>query len=104
MLTSLVANNLSKLNDDRRCFRKIGDNLIEKDLGSIKKDLNIEIANIKQTLDVVYRTMTQQEAILNEYEKKYNDILLPSLKKLEGKEDEKEKEKEKKNDGGGVLA
>ena len=48
--------------------------------------------------------MTQQEAILNEYEKKYNDILLPSLKQLEGKEDEKEKEKEKKNDGGGVLA
>ena len=99
MLTSLVANTLSKLNDDRRCFRKVGYNLIEKDLGSIKKDLNIEIANIKQTLDVVYRTMTQQESILNEYEKKYNDILLPSLKKLEGKEEEKEKKNE-----GGVLA
>ena len=95
-----MANTLSKLNDDRRCFRKIGDNLIEKDLGSVKKDLNVEIANIKQTLDVVYRTITQQENILNEYEKKYNDILLPSLKKFE----KQEKEKKEKNNESGVLA
>ena len=92
-----MANTLSKLSDNRRCFRKIGDNLVEKDIGSIKKDLNIEIANIKQTLDVVYRTMTQQENILNEYEKKYNDILLSSLKKYEKKEED---EKQKKNEGG----
>ena len=65
LLYSLVANTLSKLNDNRRCFRKIGDNLVEKDLDSIKKDLKVEIANIKQTLDVVYKTMTQQENILN---------------------------------------
>ena len=70
--------------------------MVEKDIGSIKKDLNIEIANIKQTLDVVYRTMTQQENILNEYEKKYNDILLSSLKKYEKKEED---EKQKKNEG-----
>ncbi len=87
---------MSKLSDDRRCFRKIGDNLVEKDIASIKKDLNIEISNIKQTLDVVYRTMTQQENILNEYEKKYNDILLSSLKKYEKKEEEKDK---KPNEG-----
>ncbi len=95
-----MANTLSKLNDDRRCFRKIGDNLIEKDLGSVKKDLNVEIANIKQTLDVVYRNITQQENILNEYEKKYNDILLPSLKKFE----KQEEEKKEKNNESGVLA
>ena len=99
MLISLVANTLSKLNDDRRCFRKIGDNLIEKDLGSIKKDLNVEISNIKQTLDVVYRTMAQQENILNEYEKKYNNLLLPTLQKLE-----KEEEEKIKKNSGGVLA
>ena len=88
----MVANTLAKLNDDRRCFRKIGDNLVEKDLGSIKKDLNIEIANIKQTLDIVYKTMTQQECIINEYEKKYNDIIAPALKKkLDKQEDEKNK-------------
>ena len=88
----MVANTLAKLSDDRRCFRKIGDNLVEKDLGSIKKDLNIEIANIKQTLDIVYKTMTQQECIINEYEKKYNDIIAPALKKkLDKQEDEKNK-------------
>ena len=88
----MVANTLAKLSDDRRCFRKIGDNLVEKDLGSIKKDLNIEIANIKQTLDIVYKTMTQQESIINEYEKKYNDIIAPALKKkLDKQEDEKNK-------------
>ena len=89
----MVANTLAKLSDDRRCFRKIGDNLVEKDLGSIKKDLNIEISNIKQTLDIVYKTMTQQEYIINEYEKKYNDILAPALKK---KSDKQEDEKNKK--------
>ena len=88
----MVANTLAKLSDDRRCFRKIGDNLVEKDLGSIKKDLNIEIANIKQTLDIVYKTMTQQECIINEYEKKYNDIIAPALKKkLDKQEDENNK-------------
>ena len=84
-----MANTLSKLDNKRRCFRKIGDNLVEKDLASIKQDLNVEISNIKQTLDVVYRTMAQQENILNEYEKKYNDLLLPTLKKLEKEEEEK---------------
>ena len=73
-MISLVANTLSKLNDDRRCFRKIGDNLIEKDLASVKKDLNIEIANIKQTLDVVYRTITQQENILKLLQNKKQNI------------------------------
>ena len=94
-----MANTLSKLSDNRRCFRKIGDTLVEKDLGSIKKDLNIEIANIKQTLDVVYRTMNQQEMILNEYEEKYNAAFLPSIQKFQKQEEQKEKKNE-----GGVLA
>ena len=72
---------------------------MEKDLASIKKDLSIEIANIKQTLDVVYRTMNQQEMILNEYEKKYNDAFIPSLKKYEKQEEQKDKKNE-----GGILA
>ncbi len=94
-----MANTLSKLSDNRRCFRKIGDTLVEKDLGSIKKDLNIEIANIKQTLDVVYRTMNQQEMILNEYEEKYNAAFLPSIQKFQKQEEQKDKKNE-----GGVLA
>ena len=94
-----MANTLSKLSDNRRCFRKIGDTLVEKDLGSIKKDLNIEIANIKQTLDVVYRTMNQQEMILNEYEEKYNAAFLPSIQNFQKQEEQKDKKNE-----GGVLA
>ena len=96
----MVANTLAKLSDDRRCFRKIGENLVEKDLGSIKKDLNIEIANIKQTLDIVYKTMTQQEYIINEYEKKYNDIIAPALKKKLDKQDD---EKNKKTSDGVLV-
>ena len=102
MKYSLVANTLAKLSDNRRCFIKIGNNLIEKNITEVRNDLNVEIANIKQTLDIIYRTMNQQESILNEYEKKYNDILTPILKKYE-KMDE-DKEKDKNNDTGGVLA
>ena len=93
---------MAKLNENRRCFIKVGNNLIEKTLPEVKNDLNVEIANIKQTLDVIYRTMIQQESILNEYEKKYNDILGPTIKKYEKMEEDKQKNKN--NDEGGVLA
>ena len=81
------------MGDNRRCFRKIGDNLIEKDVASVKKDLTVEIANIKQTLDVVYRTMIQQEKILDEYEQKYNNIINVSSNKSD-KNDKMEIEKD----------
>ena len=81
------------MGDNRRCFRKIGDNLIEKDVASVKKDLTVEIANIKQTLDVVYRTMIQQEKILDEYEQKYNNIINVSSNKSD-KMDKMEIEKD----------
>ena len=99
---SLVANTLAKLSENRRCFIKIGNNLVEKTLPEVRKDLNVEISNIKQTLDVIYRTMTQQESIINEYEKKYNDILGPTIKKYEKISEEKEKDKNKDSDG--ILA
>ena len=76
---------------------------MEKTLPEVRNDLNVEIANIKQTLDVIYRTMTQQESILNEYEKKYNDLIEPTIKKYE-KMEEEEKQKNINNGAGGVLA
>ena len=76
---------------------------MEKTLPEIRNDLNVEIANIKQTLDVIYRTMTQQESILNEYEKKYNDLIEPTIKKYE-KIEEEEKQKNINKESGGVLA
>ena len=49
--------------------------------------------------------MSQQESIINEYEKKYNDLVEPTIKKYIKMEEEKEKEKDKNNNvGGGVLA
>ena len=98
----MVANTLAKLNDNRRCFIKLGNNLVEKTLPEVRNDLNVEIANIKQTLDVIYRTMSQQESILNEYEKKYNDLFEPTLKKYEKMEEEKQKNIN--NASSGVLA
>ena len=56
----LVLNTLSKLNDNRRCFRKIGGVLVEKDLPSVKKDLEVELSNFKATLDTLYKAMDQQ--------------------------------------------
>ena len=47
--------------------------------------------------------MSQQENIINEYEKKYNDLVEPTVKKYVKMEEEKDKDKN--NDiGGGVLA
>lgn len=45
--------------------------------------------------------MTQQENIINEYEKKYNELLEPIVKKYDKIEEE---QKNKNNELGGVLA
>ena len=89
---NLVLKTLSKLNDNRRCFRKIGGVLVEKDLPTVKKDLEVEVSNFKATLDNLYKAMDQQEAIMIDYEKKYPEILRPGTKKAEEK-----KKKVKKN-------
>ncbi len=86
------------MNDNRRCFRKIGGVLVEKDLTSVKKDLEVEVSNFKATLDAMYKAMDQQEAVMIDYEKKYPEILRPQAKKPEDKKEEGEK-----NSSGGVL-
>ena len=96
---SLVLKTISKLNDNRRCFRKIGGVLVEKDLVSVKKDLEVEVNNFKATLDAMYKAMDQQEAIMIDYEKKYPEILRPTAKKAE----EKKEEGEKKSSGGVLI-
>ena len=64
----------------------------------MKKDLEVEVGNFKATLDVMYKTMEQQEAIMIDYEKKYPEILRPGTKKAEEKKEEGEKKA-----AGGVL-
>ena len=95
---SLVATTLSNLSGERKCFRKIGGVLVEKDLIAVKKDLDVEIANIKATLDVGYKSMKQQEEIVAEFEKRYGDV----LKQVQKKQTEKKETTENKS-AGGVL-
>ena len=82
---------MSNLNDNRRCFRKIGGVLVEKDLPTVKKDLETEVSNFKITLDKMYKAMDAQEAVMIDYEKKYPEILRPQTKKAEDKKEEGEK-------------
>ena len=70
MYISLVANTLSTVDGTRKCWRMIEGVLIEKDVEAIKKELDIQIINIKQTLEVVQKTMKTQEDVLKEWEKK----------------------------------
>ena len=71
---------------------------MEKDLLSVKKDLEVEVSNFKAALDTMYKAMEQQEAIMIDYEKKYPEVLRPTTKKAEEKKDEGEKKS-----SGGVL-
>lgn len=55
----------------------VGGVLVEKDAETIKKELDVQIMNIKQTLDVVMKTLKTQEGVMKEWEKKYANILAP---------------------------
>ena len=64
-----MANTLSTVEGSRRCWRMIEGVLIEKSTEEIRKELDIQIINIKQTLDVVQKSLKSQEAVLKEWEK-----------------------------------
>lgn len=44
--------------------------LVEKDAETIKKEMDTQIVNIKQTLELVQKSMKAQEDVLKEWEKK----------------------------------
>ncbi len=48
----------------------IGGVLVEKDLETVKKDMDIQITNIKQTLEMVHKTLKTQESVMKEFERK----------------------------------
>ena len=64
---------------------------MEKDLQTVKKDLETEVSNFKVTLDKMYKAMDAQEAIMIKKKKKYPEILRPQAKKAEEKKEEGEK-------------
>jgi hypothetical protein len=61
---------LSTVEKNRRCWRMIGGVLVEKDLETVKKDMDIQITNIKQTLEMVHKTLKTQESVMKEFERK----------------------------------
>ena len=74
--------------------------LIEKDAESIKKEMNLQIQNIKQTLDVVQKTLKTYEDTLKDWEKKYSSILHAAM----GKQNQQQTQKSETISKGGVLA
>ena len=67
---NLVANTLTDVNGERRCWRMIGGVLVEKNAETIKKDMESQIVNIKQTLELVHKSLMTQETVLKEWERK----------------------------------
>ena len=65
---------------------------MEKDLQTVKKDLETEVSNFKVTLDKMYKAMDAQEAIMIDFEKNILKYLDHKLKRLK-----KKKKKEKRN-------
>ena len=71
--------------------------LIEKDAENTRKELDTQIMNIKQTLDMVQKSMSTQESVIKEWDKKYSSI-------LGGKKQESKQETNTSSGKGGVLA
>ena len=49
--------------------------LVEKNAEVVKKEMDTQIVNIKQTLELVQKSMKAQEDVLKEWEKKYSHLL-----------------------------
>ena len=64
----------------------------------MKKDLDVEISNMKEALGDVYKLMNQQEQIMREFEKRYGDVLKEHQKNTAEKKESTDTKKE-----GGVL-
>ena len=53
---------------------------MEKDLQTVKKDLETEVSNFKVTLDKMYKAMDAQEAIMIDFEKQILYFILIKFK------------------------
>lgn len=59
----------------------IGGVLVEKDVDTIRTDLDNQIVYIKQTLDLVQKSLKEQESTVKEFEKIYSKVLVPQKSK-----------------------
>lgn len=76
----------------------VGGVLVEKDVEKIKKDMDLQIVNIKQTLETVQKTLKTQEQAIKEMEREYS-MLIGNNKNQKGQVSES-----KSSNKGGVLA
>ncbi len=85
----------------------IGGVLVEKDVETVKKEMDIQIANvnkklykqIKQTLEMVHKTLNTQEGVMKEFERKYEAILKPQ----QGKPSQSQNNQENSRTGGVLV-
>ena len=77
----------------------VGGVLVEKDAENVKKDMDLQIVNIKQTLEVVQKTLKSQETTIKEMERMYSNLLQPQKNNQKGKE-----VSQTQTSKGGVLA
>ena len=45
---SLVANTLSAVENERKCWRMVGGVLVEKDVDTVRKEMDTQIANVNE--------------------------------------------------------
>ncbi len=64
----------------------VGGVLVEKDAENVKKDMDLQIVNIKQTLEVVQKTLKSQETTIKEMERAYSNLLQPQKNNQKGKD------------------
>lgn len=58
------------MDGERKCWRMIESTLVEKNIETVKKELDLQIMNIKQTLELVQKSMKTQDEVLKDWEKK----------------------------------
>ncbi len=58
------------MDNERKCWRMIEGTLVEKNIEIVKKELDLQIMNIKQTLELVQKSMKTQDEVLKDWEKK----------------------------------
>lgn len=58
------------MDNERKCWRMIEGTLVEKNIETVKKELDLQIMNIKQTLELVQKSMKTQDEVLKDWEKK----------------------------------
>ena len=67
-----VAETLEKLPEDRKCYRLIGDVLVQSNVSATLPDLQQQIASFKEILLTYKQKISEKEKEIIDYQKEYN--------------------------------